>query len=81
MDGIAAGCSAKQREALYDALRQVLREVVASKIEGWIRGMALKQLAELEGKAGIARLLGALSDPDLRKDALEGLTSLAAGSG
>ena len=80
MDGIAAACSAEQREALHQVLRQIFREVVASNIEGWVRGMALRKLAELEGKAGIARLLDALSEPDLRKDALEGLTSLAAGS-
>jgi HEAT repeat protein len=81
MDGIVAGCPPEQRETLYGALQQVLREVVASKIAGWIRGIALKQLAQLEGRAGIARLVNALSDPDLRKDALEGLASLAAGSG
>jgi HEAT repeat protein len=80
MDGIAAACSAEQREALHQVLRQVFREVVVSNIEGWVRGMALRKLAELEGKDGIARLLDALPDPDLRKDALEGLTSLAAGS-
>src|SRR5260370_31860379 len=42
--------------------------------------MALKRLAQLEGRAGIARLIDAMSDADLRKDALEGLASLAAGS-
>jgi hypothetical protein len=61
-------------------LRQVLREVLASNLEWWVRGMALKRLAQLEGRAGIARLIDAMSDPDLRKDALEGLASLAAAS-
>ena len=57
-----------------------LREVLDSKREWWVRGMALTHLAKLEGQAGVARLIGALSDPDLRKDALEGLSSLAARS-
>jgi HEAT repeat protein len=80
MDGIAAACSPEQRELLHETLQQVLREVLASKLEWWVRGMALKRLAQLEGRAGIARLIDAMSDPDLRKDALEGLASLAAGS-
>jgi hypothetical protein len=57
-----------------------LREVLASKREWWIRGVALRRLATLEGSAGIARLVDAMQDPDLRKDAIEGLASLAAGS-
>ena len=80
LDGIAAACSGEDREALHQVLRQILSEVLASKLEWWIRGMALKQLAELEGQAGIARLIDFMQDPDLRKDALEGLASLAAGS-
>ena len=80
MDSIAAACSPEQREVLHETLRQVLREVLASRLEWWVRGMALKRLAQLEGRAGIARLIDAMSDPDLRKDALEGLASLAAGS-
>ncbi len=51
-----------------------------SKLEWWIRGTALTRLASLEGQAGIRRLIDAISDPDLRKDALEGLGSLAMGS-
>src|SRR4029077_740203 len=80
MDGIAAACSPEQREILKSALRQVLKEVLASKLEWWVRGMALTRLAQMEGQAGVARLIAALSNPDLRKDALEGLASLAAGS-
>jgi HEAT repeat protein len=80
MDGIAAACSPEQRDILNGALRQVLHEVLASKLVWWIRGMALTRLAQMEGQAGVARLIAALSDPDLRKDALEGLASLAAGS-
>jgi HEAT repeat protein len=80
MDGMAAVCSSEQREVLHETLRQVLREVLASNLEWWVRGMALKQLAQLEGRAGIARLIDAMSDADLRKDAVEGLASLAAGS-
>jgi HEAT repeat protein len=80
LDGITAACSPQEREVLHEALRQVLREVLASKVEWWIRGVALKQLAQLEGQAGITRLIDAVSDPELRKDALEGLASLAAGS-
>jgi HEAT repeat protein len=80
MDGIAAACSSEQREVLHEILRQVLREVLASNLEWWVRGMALKRLAQLEGRAGIARLIDAMSDADLRKDAVEGLASLAAGS-
>src|SRR5579862_1572023 len=80
MDSIAAACSPEQREVLHETLRQVLCEVLASKLEWWVRGMALKRLAQLEGRAGIARLIDAMSDPDLRKDALEGLASLAAAS-
>jgi hypothetical protein len=57
-----------------------LREVLDSKQEWWIRGMALTSLAKLEGQAGITRLVGALSDPHLRTDALKGLSSLAARS-
>jgi HEAT repeat protein len=80
MDGIAAACSPEQRDILNGVLRQVLHEVLASKLVWWIRGMALTRLAQMEGQAGVARLIAALSDPDLRKDALEGLASLAAGS-
>ena len=80
MDGIAAACSPEQRDILSGALRQVLNEVLASKLEWWVRGMALTRLAQMEGQSGVARLIAALSDPDLRKDALEGLASLAAGS-
>ena len=80
MDGIAAACSPEQRNVLHGALRHVLHEVLASKLESWVRGMALTRLAQMEGQAGVARLNAALSDPDLRKDALEGLASLAAGS-
>jgi HEAT repeat protein len=80
MDGIAAACSNQGREELQQSLRQIFREVLASKLEWWIRGMALQRLAKLEGAAGIARLVGSLQDPDLRKDAIEGLASLAAGA-
>lgn len=80
MDGIAAACSPEQRDVLQAALRQVLHEILASKLEWWVRGMALTRLAQMEGQAGIARLIAALSDADLRQDALEGLASLAAGS-
>ena len=80
MDGMAAACSSEQREVLHETLRQVLREVLASNLEWWVRGMALKRLAQLEGRAGIARLIDAMSDADLRKDAVEGLASLATGS-
>lgn len=80
MDGIAAACSPADREALHEVLQRLLREALASKLEWWMRGPALKRLAQLEGHAGIARLIDALSDPDLRKAALEGLASLAAGS-
>jgi HEAT repeat protein len=79
MDGIAAACSQEQRDILNGALRQVLHEVLASKLVWWVRGMALTRLAQMEGQAGVARLIAALSDPDLRKEALEGLASLAAG--
>jgi hypothetical protein len=60
--------------------RDALQQVLASNAEWWVRGMALKRLAKLEGQAGIARLIDALSRSDLRQDALEGLASLAAGS-
>jgi HEAT repeat protein len=80
MDGIAAACPREDVEAVHDILRQTLHEVVASAQEPWVRGAALKQLAELEGEAGIARLIDVLQDPDLRKDALEGLATLAAGA-
>lgn len=49
----------------------------------WHRGSAvwpLKRLAQLEGRIGISRLLHALSDDELRKDALEGLVSSARAS-
>jgi HEAT repeat protein len=80
IDGIAAACSPEQQDVLHGALRQVWHEILASKLEWWIRGMALRHLAQMEGQAGIGRLIDALSDSDLRKDALEGLASLAAGS-
>jgi hypothetical protein len=72
IDGDESAGSRDERDALHQAL--------ASNAEWWIRGMALKRLAKLEGPAGIARLIDALSGSDLRKDALEGLASLAAGS-
>lgn len=80
MDGIAAACRPEEREVFYDLFRQLLREVLDSNLEWWIRGIALKRLAQLEGQTGIRRLIDAISDPDLRKDALEGLGSLANGS-
>jgi HEAT repeat protein len=80
MDGIVAACRPDGREDLYEILRHVLREVLDSKLEWWVRGMALTRLAQLEGQAGIGRLIDALSDPDLREYALKGLASLAAGS-
>jgi hypothetical protein len=68
LDGIAAS-----KIAVEPAL---LREVLASEVDGWARGVALKRLAELSGREGVALLLSALPDPDLRSAALEGLTSL-----
>lgn len=58
----------------------LLREVMASGVEGWVRGEALQRLAQLEGPQGVARLLSAVSDGQLRKSALKGLVSLAAGA-
>jgi hypothetical protein len=57
-----------------------LRDILDSEQEWWVRGKALTHLAKLEGRAGITRLIGALADPDLRIDALKGLSSLAARS-
>lgn len=80
MDGLAAACLPEKEQTLHEVSRQVFREVLAAKLEVWVRGMALKHLAQLEGQAGIRRLIDALSDPDLCNEALEGLASLAAGS-
>jgi HEAT repeat protein len=72
MDGIAAAGSSHEQD--------LLRRVLGANAAAWIRGMALKRLAQLEGRDGISRLLNALSDADLWKDALEGLAALARGS-
>lgn len=58
----------------------LLREVIDSEVEWWVRGEALKRLAQLEGPSGITGLLSALSDSKLREAALEGLRSLAGGA-
>jgi HEAT repeat protein len=58
----------------------LLREVMSSSVEGWVRGEALKRLAQLEGQQGVVRLLSALSDAELREPALKGLASLAGGT-
>lgn len=55
---------------------ELLRKVIASELDWWARGEALKRLAELSGKGGIALLLSAMSDPTLRDAALEGLATL-----
>ena len=52
-----------------------LDDVVASNVS-WARGCALRRLATLEGSAGEPRLLLALSDNDLRKDAATALARL-----
>jgi HEAT repeat protein len=58
----------------------LLREVVGSKVEWWVRGEALKRLAQVDGRSAVGPLLDALSDPDLRDAALKGLSSLAGAS-
>ena len=80
MDGIVAACSGEDRGSLAAGFAANLSRGVGLESRVVVRGMALKRLAELEGQAGIARLIGFMQDPDLRKDALEGLASLAAGS-
>ncbi len=52
-----------------------LAEVVASNVS-WARGCALERLATLEGSAGEARVLAALSDPALRENAATALAKL-----
>jgi hypothetical protein len=52
-----------------------LAEVVASNVS-WARGCALERLATLEGSAGEARVLAALGDPALRKNAATALAKL-----
>jgi hypothetical protein len=66
------GISAAQ--ASYEL--ELLREVLTSKMDHWVRGVALERLAELSGKDGIKLLLSAMPDPELREAALEGLTAL-----
>jgi hypothetical protein len=73
-------CLKAIRKAHFPEEADLLREVVASEVEWWVRGEALKRLAQLEGRSGVARLLKALSDPDLRDAALKGLSSLAGAS-
>jgi hypothetical protein len=52
LDGITAAGAPDEQE--------ILREVVASRVDWWVRGLALKRLAQLEGSAGISRLVDAL---------------------
>jgi hypothetical protein len=52
-----------------------LADVVRSNVS-WARGRALERLATLEGSAGEARMLAALSDAVLRKDAATALAKL-----
>jgi HEAT repeat protein len=72
LDGIAAAGASDEQD--------ILREVLASKVDTLARGIALKRLAQLEGHSGVVRLLDALSDAELRSYALEGLSSVARGS-
>jgi hypothetical protein len=60
--------------------KNLLLEVLSSNLEWWIRGMALKRLAVLEGDEGISRLCSELGNPRLKKDAAEGLAKLARGT-
>ncbi len=57
--------------------RDLLLEVLQSKLLWWVRGIALKRLAELEGEEGIKRLCSALQDWHLREAAAEGLAKCA----
>ena len=45
---------------------ELLRDVISSSLDWWVRGEALKRLAQLDGRNAAGRLLSALSDPDLR---------------
>lgn len=73
-------CLRAIRKAQLPEEVDLLQDIIASKVEWWVRGEALKRLAQLEGPNGIPRLLSALSDSDLRDAALEGLSSLASAS-
>ncbi len=73
-------CLKAVRKAQLPEEADLLRGVIASKVEWYIRGEALKRLAQLEGRNGIPRLLSALSDPDLRDAALDGLGALVDGA-
>jgi HEAT repeat protein len=73
-------CLKAIRKAQLPEEVDLLRDVIASKAAWWVRGEALKRLAQLEGPHGIPRLLSALSDPDLRDAALDGLGALVDGA-
>lgn len=66
--------------AAPDGESELLKEVLNSNLEWWVRGIALKRLASLEGQIGIDRLCEALEDKVFRKDAAEGLAKTARGT-
>ncbi len=65
--------------AQHPQREQVLKEVLASPVKDWRRGVALRHLAHLEGGAGLDRLRRALADPGLRQFAAEGIAVGARG--
>ena len=76
-DGLTAnlvwrGLRAVESAAIDDEA-ELLAEVLDSPQRGWVRGFALRRLADLEGPEGLWRLRRALRDPELRQDAAEGL--------
>jgi hypothetical protein len=70
-------CLKAIRKAQLPEEAALLRDVIGSEVEWWVRGEALQRLAQLEGPKGVTRLLNALSDPGLREAALKGLISFA----
>lgn len=73
-------CLKAVRKAQLPEEVDLLRDVIASDVEWYVRGEALQRLGQVDGRRGIPLLLSALSDPDLREAALEGLSSLAGAS-
>lgn len=84
--GCAGYRAANDVSRLFDVLEQlppaeqkpVLERVVGSRLEGWVRGLALERLAKLEDCAALPRLLSALDDAALRRSAIKTIGSLGA---
>lgn len=68
------------KAARFHEERKVIWALFRSQVKDWRRGVALRRLAEIEGKAQIGLLKESLADRDLRQFAAQGIAEVAQGS-